>query len=104
MMELAGKYLVATIKDESARLLFDLPSTAQGRSERPWTFIGRVEGETAGVGLWLAVEEIVNPEGMVTPAPGPFTVLTRWEWIVTAVLTTEKPTAANLMRVDKLET
>jgi hypothetical protein len=29
---------------------------------------------------------------MITPAPGPYTVLVRWEWIVTAVLATEKPT------------
>jgi hypothetical protein len=59
-MELAGKYLIATIKDQSARLLFDLPGAA--RSDRHWTFVGRVSGETAGVGVWLAIEEIVNPE------------------------------------------
>jgi hypothetical protein len=88
-MELAGKYLIATIKDQSARLLFDLPGAA--RSDRHWTFVGRVGGETAGVGVWLAIEEIVNPEGMITSAPRPHTVLIRWEWIVTAVLTTEKP-------------
>ena len=66
-MELAGKYLIATIKDQSARLLFDLPGAA--RSDRHWTFVGRVGGETAGVGVWLAIEEIVNPEGMITSAP-----------------------------------
>jgi hypothetical protein len=100
-MELPGKYLIATIKDDSARVLFDLPSAGPGRSERPWTFIGRVDGETAGVGLWLALEEIVNPEGMVTSAPGPYTVLVRWEWIVTAVLTTEKPADASLVRLSR---
>lgn len=91
-MDLTGKYLMATIKDASARLLFDLPSAGPSRSEGQWTFVGRVEGETADVGVWLAIEEIVNPEGMITPAPGPYTVLVRWEWIVTAVLATEKPT------------
>jgi hypothetical protein len=33
-MELTGKYLTATIKDDSARLLFDLPHHGQPRSER----------------------------------------------------------------------
>jgi hypothetical protein len=88
-LDLTGKYLIATIKDESARLLFDLPGAA--RSERQWTFVGRVAGETGGIGVWLTMEEIVNPEGMTTSAPGPYTVLIRWEWIVTAVLTSEKP-------------
>ena len=91
-MDLTGKYLMATIKDASARLLFDLPSAGPSRSEGQWTFVGRVEGDTSDVGVWLAIEEIVNPEGMITPAPGPYTVLVRWEWIVTAVLATEKPT------------
>ena len=50
-MELAGKYLMATIKDNSARLLFDLPGAGQGRSEAQWTFAGRVEGETSGIGV-----------------------------------------------------
>jgi hypothetical protein len=77
------------LKDQSARLLFDLPGA--GRSDRHWTFVGRVDGDTAGVGVWLAIEEIVNPEGMITSAPGPYTVLIRWEWIVTAVLMAEKP-------------
>jgi len=90
-MELSGQYLFATIKDASARLLFDLPGAGPGRSEGQWTFVGRVEGETSGVGVWLAIEEIVNPEGMITAAPGPYTVLVRWDWIVTAVITTEKP-------------
>jgi len=90
-MDLAGKYLIATIKDASARLLFELPGAGPSRAEGQWTFVGRVEGETSGVGVWLAMEEIVNPEGMITPAPGPYTVLVRWEWIVTAVLTAEKP-------------
>jgi hypothetical protein len=90
-MDLTGKYLVATIKDSSARLLFDLPGGGPARSDRQWTFVGRVEGETSGVGVWLAIEEIWNPEGMITSAPGPYTVLVRWDWIVTAVMTTEKP-------------
>jgi hypothetical protein len=90
-MDLAGKYLMATIKDDSARLLFDLPGAGQGRSEAQWTFAGRVEGETTGIGVWLAIEEIVNPEGMMTLAPGRYTMLVRWEWIVTAVVTGEKP-------------
>jgi hypothetical protein len=90
-MDLAGKYLRATIKDESARLLFELPGAGQGRSEAQWTFAGRVEGETSGIGVWLAIEEIVNPEGMTTPAPGRYTMLVRWEWIVTAVVSGEKP-------------
>jgi len=100
-MELAGKYLTATIKDDSARLLFDLPHAGQARSERQWTFVGRVEGETSGVGVWLAVEEIVNPEGMITPAPGPYTLLVRWEWIVTAVMTAEKPTDVTSVKVGR---
>ena len=45
------------------------------------------------------IEEIVNPEGMVTPAPGPYTVLVRWEWIVTAVMTTEKPADLRSLRL-----
>ncbi|HXH81366.1 MAG TPA: hypothetical protein VNN07_00390 [Candidatus Tectomicrobia bacterium] len=98
-MELAGKYLIAGIKDESARLIFDLPrTTSQGRDGQ-WTFVGRVEGETPGVGVWLALEEIVNPEGMVTAAPGPYTVLIRWDWIVTAVSATEKPADLVSMRL-----
>jgi hypothetical protein len=100
-MELTGKYLVATIKDSSARLLFDLPGAGPARSEGQWTFVGRVEGETSGVGVWLAIEEIVNPEGMVTSAPGPYTVLVRWDWIVTAVMTTEKPVDLKSVRVGR---
>jgi hypothetical protein len=102
-MDLTGKYLTATIKDDSARLLFDLPTPAQPRSERQWTFVGRVEGETSGVGVWLAIEEIVNPEGMITPAPGPYTVLVRWEWIVTAVMTAEKPADLTSVKVREIE-
>lgn len=97
-MDLTGKYLIATIKDASARLLFELPGAGPARSEGQWTFVGRVEGETSGIGVWLAMEEIVNPEGMITPAPGPYTVLVRWEWIVTAVLATEKPTDLGSVR------
>jgi hypothetical protein len=98
-MNLTGKYLVATIKDSSARLLFDLPGAGPVRPEGHWTFVGRVEGETSGVGVWLAMEEIVNPEGMITSAPGPYTVLVRWDWIVTAVMTTEKPTDLKSVKV-----
>jgi hypothetical protein len=98
-MDLAGKYLSATIKDESARLLFDLPGAGQGRSEAQWTFAGRVEGETSGIGVWLAIEEIVNPEGMTTPAPGHYTMLVRWEWIVTAVVAGEKPVDLKSMKL-----
>jgi hypothetical protein len=100
-MDLTGKYLTATIKDDSARLIFDLPHPGQPRSERQWTFVGRVEGETSGVGVWLAIEEIVNPEGMITPAPGPYTVLVRWEWIVTAVMTAEKPADLTSVKVGR---
>jgi hypothetical protein len=98
-MELGGKYLRATIKDESARLLFELPGAGQGRSEAQWTFAGRVEGETAGIGVWLAIEEIVNPEGMTTLAPGRYTMLVRWEWIVTAVVSGEKPVDLKPMKL-----
>jgi|RhiMetdeSRZDD1v2_1073273.scaffolds.fasta_scaffold114236_5 hypothetical protein len=99
-MELAGKYLMATIKDNSARLLFDLPGAGQGRSEAQWTFAGRVEGETSGIGVWLAIEEIVNPEGMMTtPAPGRYTMLVRWDWIVTAVVASEKPVDLKSMKL-----
>jgi hypothetical protein len=100
-MDLTGKYLLATIKDASARLLFELPGAGPSRSEGQWTFVGRVEGETAGVGVWLAIEEIVNPEGMITPAPGPYTVLVRWEWIVTAVITSDKPTDLTSMKIGR---
>jgi hypothetical protein len=98
-MDLAGKYLSATIKDESARLLFDLPGAGPGRSEAQWTFAGRVEGETAGIGVWLAIEEIVNPEGMTTQAPGRYTILVRWEWIVAAVVAGEKPVDLKSMKL-----
>jgi hypothetical protein len=100
-MELTGKFITATIRDSSARLLFELPATTGGRAQAQWTFVGRVEGETPGVGVWLAIEEIVNPEGMITPAPGPYTVLVRWEWIVTAVLTTEKPTDLGTVKLSR---
>ena len=63
--------------------------------------MGRVEGETSGVGVWLAIEQIVNPEGKVTPAPGLYTVLVRWEWIVTAVMTTEKPTDLTSVKIGR---
>ena len=59
VMDLTGKYLMATIKDASARLLFELPGAGPARAEGQWTFGGRVEGETAGVGVWLALDEIV---------------------------------------------
>lgn len=100
-MDLVGRYLIATIKDASARLLFELPGAGPSRSEGQWTFVGRVEGETTGVGVWLAMEEIVNPEGMVTPAPGPYTVLVRWDWIVTAVLAIEKPTDLSSVKLGR---
>lgn len=99
-MDLAGRYLIAAIKEESARLFFDLPPV-QARPERQWTFVGKVEGETTGVGVWLTIEEIVNPEGMVTTASGPYTVLVRWEWIVTAVLSAEKPADLKTVRYRK---
>jgi hypothetical protein len=100
-VDLTGKYLIATIKDDSARLLFDLPQAGQPRSERQWTFVGRVEGETSGVGVWLSIEGIVNPEGMVTSAPGPYTVLVRWDWIVTAVMTGEKPSDLTSVKIGR---
>jgi hypothetical protein len=98
-MDLTGKYLIATIRDASARLLFDLPGAGPGRSEGQWTFLGKVEGETSGVGVWLAIEEIVNPESLITSAPGPYTVLVRWDWIVTAVTMTEKPTDLKSVKI-----
>jgi hypothetical protein len=70
-MDVLGKYLIATIRDASARLLFDLPAAGSGRSEAPWTFVGRVEGETSGVGVWLAIEDIVNQEVWSPPPPAP---------------------------------
>lgn len=91
-MDLVGKYLVAAIKDESARLLFDLPAEAShSRVGRQWTFVGKVEGETGNVGVWLSIEEVTTPDGMMTPVSGPYTVLIRWDWIVTAVISTDKP-------------
>jgi hypothetical protein len=87
-MELAGKYLIATIKTRALVCC----SISQARHGPTALDIRRPSRrETAGVGVWLAIEEIVNPEGMITSAPRPHTVLIRWEWIVTAVLTTEKP-------------
>jgi hypothetical protein len=78
----------------------------QGHTRRWAGTVGRavdirrsVEGETSGVGILLAIEDIVNPEGLITPAPGPYTVLVRWEWIVTAVMTTEKLADLKSVRV-----
>ncbi|HET9482104.1 MAG TPA: hypothetical protein VFP98_10140 [Candidatus Polarisedimenticolia bacterium] len=91
-MDLAGKYLIAGIKDVSARVLFDLPAEAsESRAHRQWTFVGKVEGETANVGVWLSIEEVATPDGMVTAVSKPYTVLIRWDWIVTAVVSSEKP-------------
>lgn len=90
-MDLAGKYLTATVADQSARLFFDLPASG-GPPDKQWTFIGKVEGETPGIGIWLRIEEVTTPDGMVMPAPGPYTTLIRWQWIITAVVTAEKPT------------
>lgn len=89
-MDLKGKYLTVKIDNENARVFFDLPAVS-GKEETQWTFGGRVEGETQGVGIWLTIEEVATPEGMVMPAPGPYTTLIRWDWIITAVATTDKP-------------
>lgn len=89
-MDLAGKYLTATVSDQSARRFFDLPGSS-GPPDRQWTFVGKVEGETAGVGIWLRIEEVATPDGMIMPAPGPYTALIRWESIIAAVVTAEKP-------------
>ncbi len=89
-MDLKGKYLTVKIHNENARVFFDLPGVS-GKGETQWTFLGRVEGETEGVGIWLTIEEVATPEGMVMPAPGPYTTLIRWDWIITAMATADKP-------------
>jgi hypothetical protein len=38
---------------------------------------------------------------MITPAPGPYTVLVRWEWIVTAVMTAEKPADLTSVKIGR---
>ncbi len=91
-MELTGRYLTAAVTNGAARRLFGLPDPPAS-ADGHWTFSGRVEGETAGVGIWLRTEEVATPEGMVMPAPGPYTLLVRWEWVIAAVLTADKPPA-----------
>lgn len=93
-MELTKKYLTAALTDQAARVFFGLPasSASAGLQDKQWMFVGKVEGETPGVGIWLRIEEVTTPDGMVMPAPGPYTTLLRWEWIITAVTTDEKPT------------
>ena len=98
-MDLAGKYLIAGIKDASARVLFDLPAEkSDSRAHRQWTFVGKVEGETPGVGVWLSIEEVATPDGMVTSVSKPYTVLIRWDWVVTAVISGEKPVDLTSMK------
>jgi hypothetical protein len=90
-LELAGKYLTAAVSDAGGRIFFGLPAS-RPVADRQWTFVGQVEGETPGVGIWIRIDEVTTPDGMVMPAPGPYTTLIRWEWVVTAVLTADKPT------------
>jgi hypothetical protein len=91
-VDLAGKYLTAAVADQGGRIFFGLPPS-KPVADRQWTFVGQVEGETPGVGVWIRISEVTTPDGMVMPAPGPYTTLIRWDWIVTAMLTTDKPAA-----------
>ncbi|MGH7312628.1 MAG: hypothetical protein ACREJV_05605 [Candidatus Rokuibacteriota bacterium] len=76
--------------DQAGRIFFGLPAS-RPVADRQWTFVGQVEGETPGVGIWIRIAEVTTPDGMVMPAPGPYTTLIRWDWIVTAMVTAEKP-------------
>ena len=96
-MDLAGKYLIAGIKDASARVLFDLPAEAsESRAHRQWTFVGKIEGyESTRIGdydyqlprvaadvvyLWPEVREVevVRPYPYYDPFWGPR--WGRWGW------------------------
>jgi hypothetical protein len=89
-VDLKGKYLTIKVDDDNARVFFDLPRES-GKAGKQWVFGGRIEGETEGVGVWMTIEDVTTPEGMVMPAPGPYTMLIRWDWILTAVATADKP-------------
>lgn len=65
-MDLKGKYLTIKVNDDNARVFFDLPRES-GKAGKQW---------------------------MVMPAPGPYTTLIRWDWILTAVATADKSTEA----------
>ena len=81
-VDLVGKYLTAAVADQNGRVFFGLPAS------KPVA-----DRQTAGVGVWIRIAEVTTPDGMVMPAPGPYTTLIRWEWIVTAMVTTERPSA-----------
>ena len=61
-MNLAGKYLAFWVSGEAldrAFGIYDAPSPAGER----WSLMGRVVGETPGLGLWVSVESVTSPLG-----------------------------------------
>ena len=56
-----------------------------------WTLWGQIQGETHGVGLWVTIQGVSNPEGKRIQIADPMTALIRWEWIIGASLSVEPP-------------
>jgi hypothetical protein len=89
-MEVHGKYLVTWLTTDSARAAFGFN---EGR-RATWHLMGRIEGETPGLGLWITVEELLDTEGQRVELPEAnkdAATLIRWEWMVGAVLWRSRP-------------
>ncbi len=89
-MELQGKYLVTWLTTDSARAALGLYEGPEGY----WLLMGRIEGETPALGLWITVEEVLDAEGQRIELPEAnraAATLIRWEWMVGAVLWSSRP-------------
>ena len=91
-MEVHGKYLVTWLTTDSAHAAFGLYE-GEGTAGH-WLLMGRIEGETRALGLWITVEEVLDAEGQRVELPEANALaatLIRWEWMVGAVLWSSKP-------------
>jgi hypothetical protein len=89
-MELHGKYLVTWLTTESARAALGLYEGIEGH----WLLMGRIEGETPALGLWITLEETLDAEGQRIELPEAnkdAATLIRWEWMIGAVLWRSRP-------------
>jgi hypothetical protein len=84
-MELVGRYIAALISETSTA------HSPLGIRSGHW-LVGKVEVETPGVGVWVAIEAAYLPDRKrkLTLVPEGLTTLLRWDWIAAAMLASTK--------------
>jgi hypothetical protein len=88
----SGTSVVLWIYDDAARLFLGIERPKEDVSR--WAIIGKVDREQAGVGIWLAIDQLQERRGAKvtnTWTVRPPVCLIRWNSIITAQLLGDDP-------------